>query len=125
MSIPNLLVQIKRARRFLQVFHDSLSSRNRVLRPPWVEVESQGMQIRVGSHAGVSELRPCSTEFVARFKNGKFGFGERFLDAVGGVDTTEAAADYQDVKVRVDHGGPAVLTVLTVGTGCRRRYAAW
>ena len=46
-SIPDLLVQIELVRRLLQVAHDALAARNRVLRPPWVELEAQGMQVGV------------------------------------------------------------------------------
>jgi len=52
------------------------------------------MQIGIRPYTRVFELRPCSSEFVAGFEDGEFGVWQRLLDAVGGIDAAEAAADY-------------------------------
>lgn len=105
--VPDLLVNAKRFGRLLQIAPDFVSPRNGVGRAPWIEWEAERVQIRVGAHAGVVELRPRAAELVAGFENGVFGVWQRLLQAVGGVDAADAAADDEDVKVRVDHGGLA------------------
>jgi len=71
--VPDLLVQMELVRRLVQVAHDARSRRNWILGAPGMELEAQRVQVRVGAHARVLELRPCPTKLVARFKHGEPG----------------------------------------------------
>lgn len=98
--VSDLLVDAKLLSRLVQVGHDALARRNGLLGLPWVELEAQRVQVRVGAHARVAKLTPCSPELMAALENGKGRVGQLCLHAVCGVDARDAAADDEDVQVR-------------------------
>jgi hypothetical protein len=56
------------------------------------------VEVRIGSHAWVVELAPCSADLVARLKNGERRVGKKCRDAVCGVYTRDAASDDENVE---------------------------
>jgi hypothetical protein len=82
----NALVEVELCDRVLQVPKDALASGNGVAGLPWVELEAERVQVRVGADAGVLKLGPGAAEFVAGFENGKGCIGQLRLHAVCGID---------------------------------------
>lgn len=118
------LLNVKLGHRLLQVRKDVVTRRNGVARFPRIELEAQRVQVRVGAHAGVLELRPRAAELVAALEDGERRVGQLCLHAVRGIDAGDAGADDQHIEMcgvvrvacRVARGGGGVA--VHGGRGC-------
>lgn len=129
---PDLVLEVELLRRLIEIRHYAITACNWMARLPRIELEAQGVQVGIGSHTWVPELRPCSTKLVTRFEDGKGRVGQRLLNAVSGIDAAKTTADDEDVEVGVGRrpvGGRMRVTVhgceagSSADAGCSCRYA--
>lgn len=90
--------QIELLNGFAKVLEDVPCVRQHFVLDPGLEVETEGVEVRVGSNAGIFEQIPCSANPLSSLENGK-AFSGLFSAQIGGkADAGNSRPNDQDVQ---------------------------